>query len=101
MIINSHSVRYFTFDFPPDTKGLSSILKLNNITVDKLIDIKTDDDNSKNAKRIADLFLYDGLEEIYKMIYKQKNLYDSPWSDPSSELLLKKGKNFLWCENLS
>ena len=91
---NSHSVRYFTSDFPPNTKGLSSILKLNNIIVDKLIDIKSDDDNSKNAKRIADLFLYDGLDEIYKMISEQKNLNDSPWNAPSSELLLKKGKIF-------
>ena len=87
MIINSHSVS------PPDTKGLSIMLQLN-ITVDKIIDIKSDDDNAKNAKRIADLFLYDGLDEIYKMISEQKNLYDSPWSAPSSELLLKKGKNF-------
>ena len=88
MIINSHSVS------PPDTKGLSIMLQLN-ITVDKIIDIKSDDDNEKNAKRIAELFLYDGLDEIYKMISEQKNLYDSPWSAPSSELLLKKGKNFL------
>ena len=89
MIINSHSVS------PPYTKGLSIMLQLNNITVDKIIDIKSDDDNEKNAKRIADLFLYDGLDEIYKMVSEQKNLYDSPWSAPSSELLLKKGKNFL------
>ena len=89
MIINSHSVS------PPYTKGLSIMLQLNNITVDKIIDIKSDDDNEKNAKRIADLFLYDGLDEIYKMVSEQKNLYDSPWSAPTSELLLKKGKNFL------
>ena len=45
--------------------------------------------------------LYDELNEIYEMISEQNNLYDSPWSAPSSELLLEKGKNFLWWENLS
>ena len=84
---NSHSVS------PPDTKGLSIMLQLNNIG--KLIDIKSDDSIVKKEKRIPDLFLYDGLDEIYKMISEQKNLYDSPWSAPSSELLLKKEKNFL------
>ena len=100
-IINSHSVRYFTSNSPPDTRGLSSMLKLNNINIGKLIDIKSEDDNKKNAKRIAELFLNDGLEELYKVTSEQKNLFDSPWSDPSSELFLKKGKNFVWCENIN
>ena len=101
LIINSHAVRYFTSDSPPDTRGLSSMLKLNNITSGKLIDIKSEETNEKNAKRIAELFLNDGLEELYKVSSEQKNLYDSPWGEPSSEILLKKGKNFLWCENIN
>ena len=95
MIISSHSVS------PPDTKGPSIMLQLNNITIGKLTDIKSDDSIVKKEKRIADLFLYDGLDEIYKMNSEQKNLNDSPWNAPSSELLLKKGKNFLHRENLS
>ena len=71
------------------------------INIGKLIDIKSDDRIGKKEKRIADLFLYDGLDEIYKMISEQKNLNDSPWNAPSSELLIKKGKNFLQCKNLS
>ena len=101
MIVNSHAVRYFTSDSPPDTRGLSSMLKLNNITVGKLIDIKEDEDNEKKATRIEELFMYDGLGEIYRLTSDKKNLYDSPWSDPSSELLLKKGKNYILCENLN
>jgi hypothetical protein len=76
------------------------MLKLNNITVGKLIDIDAEDENEKNAKKISDLFLNDGLDEIYKITPQQKNLYNNPWGDPSSEILLGKGKNFLWCENL-
>ena len=49
-IINSHSVRYFTSNSPPDTRGLSSMLKLNNINIGKLIDIKSEDDNKKMRK---------------------------------------------------
>ena len=94
LIVNSHAVRYFTSSSPPETKGLSSILKLNNITVGKLIDINATDDNEKNAKKISDLFLADGLDEIYKITSEQKNLYDNPWGDPSFEILLKKGKIF-------
>jgi hypothetical protein len=100
LIVNSHAVRYFTSNSPPNTKGLSSMLKLNNITVGKLIDIDAEDENEKNAKKISDLFLNDGLDEIYKITSQQKNLYNNPWGDPSSEILLRKGKNFLWCENL-
>ena len=100
LIVNSHAVRYFTSNSPPETKGLSSILKLNNITVGKLIDISAEDDNEKNAKKISDLFLNDGLDEIYKITSEQKNLYENPWDEPSSEILLKKGKNILWCDNV-
>ena len=124
LIVNSHAARYFTSSTPPNTKGLSSMLKLNNITVGKLIDIygreeeneseeEKDEENEeenekkqiktdveKNAKLISDLFLNDGLDEIYKVTSEQKNLYDNPWSEASSEILLKKGKNFLWCENI-
>ena len=100
LAINSHAVRYFTSDSPPETKGLSSVLKLNNITLGKLIDINAEDDNEKNAKKISDLFLNDGLDEIYKVTSEQKDLCDNPWGDPSNEILLKKGKNFLWCEKV-
>ena len=107
LIINSHVVRYFTSDSPPDTKGLCSMLKLNNITIGKSIDIKSDyedgksnynseDNNEKNAKRTVELFLNDGLDEHYKIISEQKNIYESPWSEPYLELLLKKRKNFMW-----
>ena len=41
LIINSQAVRYFTSSTPPDTKGLCSMLKLNNVTNGKLIDIKS------------------------------------------------------------
>jgi hypothetical protein len=139
IIVNSHAVRYFTSDSPPDTKGLSSMLKLNNITIGKLIDIKLDereyderdesdecrerdmkDDDEKISTRnpiletkiseldyeqistkIAELFLDDGLDELYKVTSESKNLYDFPWSEPSSQLLLKKGNNFIWFENLN
>ena len=112
LIINSHVVRYFTSDSPPDTKRLCSMLKLNNITIGKSIDIKSDyedgksnynseDNNEKKAKRTVELFLNDGLDEHYKIISEQKKIYESPWSESYSELLLKKGKNFIWCENIN
>ena len=98
--VNSHAVRYFTSDSPPDTKGLSSMLKLNNVTVGKLIDIKADEENETNATNIANLFLDDGLDELFTVTSEEKNLYEYPWSEPSSELLLKKGKNFIWFEKV-
>lgn len=99
--VNSHTVRYFTSSSPPDTRGLSSMLKLNNVTIGKLIDIKAEEKYETNATNIANLFLDDGLEELYTITSEDKNLYEYPWSDPSSELLLKKGKNFIWFENVS
>jgi hypothetical protein len=80
------------------------MLKLNNVTVGKLIDIKVDEykgENEKIATIIAELFLGDGLDELYRVTSESKNLYDSPWGEASSELLLKKGNNFIWCENLN
>ena len=100
-IINSQTVRYFTSSSPPDTKGLSTMIKLNNITNGRLIDIKSEDSDEINAKKIAELFMNDGLDEIYKITSEEKNLYETPWSEPSSELLLKKGKNLIWCNNIN
>ena len=97
--VNSHAVRYFTSSSPPETKGLASVLKLNNVTIGKLIDIKAEDDHETNATKIAELFLGDGLNEIYKLVSEEKNLYENLWSEASSEILLKKGKNFVWFEN--
>ncbi len=99
-LVNSHAVRYFTSSSPPETRGLASVLKLNNVTTGKLIDIKAEDAHETNATKIAQLFLDDGLNEIYKIISEEKNLYENPWSEPSSEILLKKGKNFIWFENI-
>ena len=93
LIVNSHAVRYFTSDSPPDTKGLSSMLKLNNITIGKLIDIDAEDENEKNAKKISDLFLNDGLDEIYKITSQQKNLYDN-LGGPFLRNFIKKRKKF-------
>jgi len=103
LIINSHTVRYFTSDSPPDTTGLSSMCKLNNVPNGKgrLIDIKSEDSDEINAKLIANLFMNDGLDNIYKITSKEKNLYETPWSEPSSELLLKSGTNLFWCNNLN
>ena len=99
-----HAVRYFTSSSPPNTKGLSSMLKLNNVKVGKLIDIKVDEyngDNEKIATIISELFLGYGLDELYKVPSETKNLNDSPWGEAFSELLLKKGNNFIWFENLN
>ena len=81
------------------------MLKLNNITIGKSIDIKSDyedgksnynseDNNEKKAKRTVELFLNDGLDEHYKIISEQKKIYESPWSESYSELLLKKREKF-------
>ena len=102
------------------------MLKLNNITIGKLIDIKLDEnryvckvpilynkilkldeeqistkDKEQISTKIAELFLDDGLDELYKVTSESKNLYNFPWSEPSSELLLKKGHNFIWFESLN
>jgi uncharacterized sporulation protein YeaH/YhbH (DUF444 family) len=79
-LVNSHAVRYFTSSSPPETRGLASVLKLNNVTTGKLIDIKAEDAHETNATKIAQLFLDDGLNEIYKIISEEKNLYENPWN---------------------
>ena len=101
LMVNSHAVRYFTSDSPPDTRGLSSMLKLNNVTTGKLLDIKAEDSYEQNATKIALMYLDDGLDDLYTINSEEKNLYETPWSEPCSELLLKKGKNFVWFENLN
>ena len=30
-----------------------------------------------------------------------EKIYESPWNESYSELLLKKEKNFIWCENIN
>ena len=94
--INSQAIRFFTSNSQPDTRGLASVVQLNNINQAKLIDIHQTLDNEMTVKQIVQLFVNDGLDKSVKLTSKESILMNNPWSAATNHLNLSIGENTLW-----
>jgi hypothetical protein len=98
--INSQAIRFFTSNSQPDTRGLASVVQLNNINQAKLIDIHQTLDNEMTVKQIVQLFVNDGLDKSVKLTSKESILMNNPWSAATNHLNLSIGENTLWFKEL-
>ncbi|QKF93474.1 hypothetical protein QKU48_gp0016 [Fadolivirus algeromassiliense] len=100
MNINAQAIRFFTSSSQPDTRGLASILQLNNVGSTRLLDIPYDLNSSAIVKQIVDLFKDDGLDRSIKLITKETVLMSTPWASSSNSCFLNVGENTFWFKEL-
>ena len=90
--INSQCIRVKTSSEEPDTGGIVSFLKFNNV---KCCDLVNQEINKKKSlpKVIFDLFIDDGLiGSNIKIIGDDANFKNFPWENPSKTQPFKNGK---------
>ena len=99
--INSQCIRLWTNSEHPDSEGIVSFLKFNNVKICNLINHKSDD-LSNLSKIITNLFKDDGLNgNNYKIIGEDVNLKDFPYEDTSSNTKpFKNGKYIIFGDKM-
>ena len=100
-IINSQAVRLFTSSSQPDTRAVSSLLQLNNVSNVNLLDLKTTLTNMEISATIASLFSGDSLNRHAILKAEEVILKSNPWQTQSSNTLsLFPGENLFWLSQL-
>ena len=99
--INSQCIRLETNSEKPDTKGMVSFLKFNNVKTCYLIKHKSNQLNSL-SEEITKLFIDDGLVgNNLKIIGDDVNLKNFPWEGASSNILpFKNGKYIIFGDKI-
>jgi hypothetical protein len=102
-LISSKALRLFTSSSQPDTRGLSSLLQLDNLsTTDKvgLIDVQASSDRSVIID-ILHQMLVDSLGHNSGSLTTDNPVFlRDPWSNPSAEYRLSEGLNTFWFKDL-
>lgn len=98
-IISSSAVRLFTSSQQPDTRGLASILQLNNTndgsTSTKIIDFNCNT-IPEEFVNVFTLALTDNLGSNVRLLSILPIFMIDPWSKPRSEIYLSEGNNMFW-----
>ena len=97
--INSQSIRLYTGSEQPDSSGIMSFLKFNNVKACQLVNHSHKTINNL-ANVIINLFENDGLIETdFKIIGDGVKLKIYPWEEASSNILpFKNGKYTIFCD---
>lgn len=99
--INSQAVRLFTSSSQPDTRAVSSLLQLNNVSSVKLLDLRTDLKNEEISATIASLFSSDSLNQHATLKAEEGILKSTPWQTQSFDTIsLFPGENLFWLKQL-
>jgi hypothetical protein len=100
-IINSQAVRLFTSSSQPDTRAVSSLLQLNNISNVNLLDLKTSLTNMEISATISSLFSGDSLNRHAILKSDEVILKSTPWQNSNSNTIsLFPGENLFWLSKL-
>ena len=100
-IINSQAVRLFTSSAQPDTRAVSSLLQLNNVSNVNLLDLKTTLSNKEISDTIASLFSRDSLNRHAILKSEELILKSTPWqTNTSNTISLFPGDNLFWLSQL-
>jgi Mg-chelatase subunit ChlD len=100
-IINSQAVRLFTSSSQPDTRAVSSLLQLNNVSNVNLLDLKTSLTNMEISATIASLFSGDSLNRHAILKSDEAILKSTPWqTQNSNSISLFPGENLFWLSQL-
>ena len=96
-IINSQAVRLFTSSSQPDTRAVSSLLQLNNVSSVNLLDLSTQLSNMEISATIASLFSSDSLNRHTILKSNEVILKSTPWQNQTYDTLsLFPGENLFW-----
>ena len=97
--INSQSIRLKVGSKTPDSSGIISFLKFNNVKSCELVDHKSKEISSL-AQKIIELFKYDGLiGSDLEIKGVDVNLKNFPWEEGSrNSMPFKNGKNIIFCD---
>lgn len=95
--INSQAIRFFTSSSQPDTRGLASVLALNNVTSPRVVDLRSGMDDESIVDSIASLFEGDGLESMCALRCDNEVMTLNPWdAKAAGNLVLRPGTNYVW-----
>ena len=100
ILINSQAIRYFTSNEEPDTRGLSSLLQLNNVSFPILEDIYCSLNNEIIIEQLINLFINDGLSRDIKLVNNEGNnvFLIEPWDNPNKEIDLNSTENIFYID---
>lgn len=100
-MINSQAVRLFTSSSQPDTRAVSSLLQLNNVSNVNLLDLKTSLTDAEISATIASLFSGDSLHRHAILKAEEAILKSSPWQTSKNDTIsLFPGENLFWLSEL-
>ncbi|CAM4895296.1 unnamed protein product [Rotaria socialis] len=100
-IINSQAVRLFTSSSQPDTRAVSSLLQLNNVSNVNLLDVRTSLSNIDISATIASLFSGDSLNRHAILKSGEAILKSTPWQTSMHDTIsLFPGENLFWLNKL-
>ena len=100
ILINSQAIRFFTSNEEPDTRGLSSLLQLNNVSFPILEDIYCSLNNEIIIEQLINLFINDGLSRDIKLVNTEGNnvFLIEPWDNPNKEIDLNSTENIFYID---
>lgn len=105
--IRSSAIRLFTSSQHPDTRGLASIMQLNNVGSSNLLDchfeLGYNSMNNQNNNKFCDILstvINDNLSDNVKLISSNSIFMRNPWDVPQKEIYLNNGSNTFWLTNL-
>ncbi|CAF4248244.1 unnamed protein product [Rotaria sp. Silwood2] len=100
-IINSQAIRLFTSTAQPDTRAVSSVLQLNNVSQVNLLDLKANLSNEEISTTIISLFSSDALNRRALLKSDEPILKSTPWqTNDSDSISLMPGENLFWLSKL-
>ncbi|CAF1103902.1 unnamed protein product [Didymodactylos carnosus] len=97
VIINSQAVRLFTSLSQPDTRAVSSLLQLNNVSQVNLLDLQTTLTDEEISATITSLFSGDSLNRCAVLKSEEFILKSTPWQSNNCDTIpVTAGENLFW-----
>ena len=98
--ISVGSIRYNSGSGEPDTRAISSVLRLNtdNTKTKVLTNVSSSDSNEFISRKIYDLFKDDYFESDYLLESDKIKFRIDPWNEGSNKVKLNEGKNIIFAD---
>ena len=98
--ISVGSIRYNSGLGEPDTRAISSVLRLNtdNSKTRVLVEVSSSDSNDLISRKIYELFKDDYFESDFSLQSDKIKFRIDPWNEGSNQIRLNKGKNIIFAD---
>ena len=98
--ISVGSIRYNSDLGEPDTRAISSVLRLNtdNTKTKVLTEVSSSDSNEFISRKIYNLFKDDYLESDFSIESDKIKFRIDPWNEGSNKVKLNEGKNIIFAD---